>query len=429
MRPPRLRPALLLLALPSLVAVSRAADDAHPPASERYVFQNVAIGGGGFVTGIAFSPAEKGLAYIRTDVGGAYRMDASSKRWVPLLDWAGQSDWNLYGVESVACDPVDPRRVYLAAGTYTNPAVSEGEILRSSDYGRTWERTALPFRFGGNENGRNNGERLAVDPNADRVLFLGTRSSGLWRSADYGATWGRISSFPAYDEALPAPRNTGGRHYVPQQVGINSVHFDPRGGERGRPTAVLYATVSTPNASIFRSTDGGRTWSAVPGQPLGFRPTRAALSTAGVLYVSYGLEAGPNLISDGAVWKCATATDAWTEITPEKPSVDAHFGYGSVAVDPEHPDTVLAGTWNHYTPIEQIFRSTDAGRTWVTLLDGAAWDHASAPLHEDDEPPLDGRRGDRSVRRRPRHVHDGLWRVGHARPHGRRLRAAHPAQL
>ncbi|HEY4988823.1 MAG TPA: xyloglucanase [Opitutaceae bacterium] len=386
MRPQRLRPALLLLALLPLAPASRAADDPRPPGSERYVFQNVALGGGGFVTGIVFNPTEKGLVYLRTDVGGAYRRDARSPRWVPLLDWAGQSDWNLYGVESLASDPVDPRRVYVAAGTYTNPAVSEGEILRSADYGATWARTPLPFRFGGNENGRNNGERLAVDPNADRVLFLGTRGAGLWRSGDFGVTWARIKSFPDYDEALPVPAHPGARQYIPQPVGINGVHFDARGGTAGRPTAVLYATVSTPNASVFRSRDGGRTWSAVPGQPLGFRPTRAALSSAGVLFVSYGLQAGPNSISDGAVWRCDTDSDSWTEVTPEKPSADAHFGYGSVAVDPQHPDTVLAGTWNHYTPMEQIFRSTDGGKTWTALLDGARWDHAQAPYTKSMNP-------------------------------------------
>ena len=68
------------------------------------------------------------------------------------------------GVESIAVDPSDPDRVYLACGTYTNPATPNGAILRSRDRGKTFERTDMPFKFGGNENGRGNGERLAVDP-------------------------------------------------------------------------------------------------------------------------------------------------------------------------------------------------------------------------------------------------------------------------
>jgi photosystem II stability/assembly factor-like uncharacterized protein len=374
------RPSLLPLAAALSLACGpfgRAA--AAAPAAQRYDFRSVAIGGGGFVTGIIFNPSEKGLIYLRTDVGGAYRLDNASGRWMPLLDWANQTDWNLYGIESLASDPLDPRRVYLAAGTYTNPRVSNGEILRSGDYGRTWARTPMPLRFGGNENGRNNGERLAVDPNFDRVLFLGTRTDGLWRSADYGATWARVDSFPDYDEALPRPLGAGARPYVPQYVGINIVRFDARSGTRGSPTPVLYAAVSTPNPSLFRSSDAGRTWAPVAGQPLGLRPTRAALSSTGVLYMSYGREAGPNSISDGAVWRLDTASGQWADITPEKPSPEDPFGYGSVAVDPQNPETVLAGTWNRRTPLDEIFRSTDGGRTWTTLLDKARWDHSSAP--------------------------------------------------
>ncbi len=371
-------PTLVLSSLAALALAPAARPaPAAPPAAEPYTFQNVAIGGGGFVTGIIFNPAERGLVYLRTDVGGAYRMDARAKKWVPLLDWAGQTDWNLYGVESLASDPVDPRRLYVAAGTYTSPGVSNGELLRSSDRGDTWERTELPFKFGANENGRNNGERLAVDPNDDRVLFLGTRTSGLWRSSDMGATWSKVASFPDYDEAMPVPANPAA--YVPQKVGINMVFFDARSGARGAPTPVLYAAVSTPNASIFRSTDAGATWSPVPGQPLGLRPTKAALASGGVLYVCYGNEAGPNSMTDGAVWRCDLASGSWADVTPERPGAGSVFGYGSVAVDPAHPDTVLVGTWNHWSPFDQVFLSRDGGRTWLAPLEHARWDHSPAP--------------------------------------------------
>jgi len=373
---PRFPSAVLaaLLALPAFAA---------PPAtptvgSDPYVFRNVAIGGGGFVTGIIFNPTEKGLVYLRTDVGGAYRFDGRTHAWVPLLDWAGQSDWNLYGVESLASDPVDPRRVYIAAGTYTSPRAPNGEILRSADYGATWSRTPVPFKFGANEAGRNNGERLAVDPNDDRILLLGTRQNGLWRSADFGATWTRVAGFPAFDEVLPA-RVPGGHTYVPQPAGINIILFDRRSGHPGTATPVVYAAASTPNPSLFRSGDGGATWAPVPGQPTGLRPTRAALSSRGVLFVSYGLESGPNAITNGAVWRYDSGSGAWTDITPERPGEGNPFGYGAVAVDPAHPDVVLAGTWNHKQPFDEIFRSTDAGSTWTPLLEKAQWNHSPAP--------------------------------------------------
>src|SRR5215472_12554488 len=100
-----------------------------------YRFQNVQIGGGGgFIPGIVFSTTQPGLEYARTDIGGAYRFDPGSGRWIPLLDWIGFADWNLSGVESIAIDPRDPDRVFLAVGTYTNEWSSQnGAILRSDD--------------------------------------------------------------------------------------------------------------------------------------------------------------------------------------------------------------------------------------------------------------------------------------------------------
>jgi photosystem II stability/assembly factor-like uncharacterized protein len=368
----------LLAGALALLSPALAAPAPGTPPQEHYTFRNVTIGGGGFVTGIVFNPSARGLVYLRTDVGGAYRFDPATKAWVPLLDWANQTDWNLYGIDGLASDPLDPRRVYVAAGTYTNPRVSPGEILRSSDYGKTWARTPMPFRFGGNEAGRNNGERLVVDPNDDRILFLGTRTSGLWRSADYGATWAQVTTFPAFDEELP-DRVPGSHVYVPQPAGIPILRFDARSGTRGSPTPVLYALASTPDASVFRSNDAGTTWAPVAGQPLGLRPTRAALSSTGVLYISYGLESGPNVISNGAVWKYDSGAGAWTNITPEEPSSADKFGYGSVAVDPQHPDTVIVGTWNHHNPFDEIFRSTDGGASWVPLLEKAQWNHTPAP--------------------------------------------------
>ncbi|WP_370565761.1 hypothetical protein [Luteimonas salinilitoris] len=57
-----------------------------------YAWRNVAIGGGGFVTGLVFHPSEPGLLYARTDSGGAYRWLPGARRWLPLLDWMGHDD-------------------------------------------------------------------------------------------------------------------------------------------------------------------------------------------------------------------------------------------------------------------------------------------------------------------------------------------------
>src|ERR1035438_10791143 len=127
------------------------------PAAQPYTWKSVQMVGGGFVDGFIFHPTAKGVPYSRTDMGGAYRWNGQTKRWEPLLDWVSYADSNLMGVESIALDPADPNRVYLARGTYTNANTPDGAILRSSDRGRTFERTNVPFKFGGNEDGRGNG--------------------------------------------------------------------------------------------------------------------------------------------------------------------------------------------------------------------------------------------------------------------------------
>src|SRR5271165_1516741 len=70
--------------------------------TEPYVWKNVAIGGGGYVTGIICNPTQPGLIYLRTDIGGAYRWDGKARSWRPLLDWIMRRDSNLMGIESLA---------------------------------------------------------------------------------------------------------------------------------------------------------------------------------------------------------------------------------------------------------------------------------------------------------------------------------------
>ncbi len=345
-----------------------------PTDSMPYVWRNVKIGGGGFVTGIIFHPHQKDLMYARTDVGGAYRWDASQRCWVPITDWVGLDDVNLTGIESLAVDPSDPNRVYLAAGTY---GVGPAAILRSADHGQTFQRTDVPFRMGGNETGRFNGERLAVDANHGETLFFGSRHDGLWKSSDRGASWQKVESFPA--------QPTGPRQ---QQVGIVSVVFDPAGSSPGRPTPKIYAAVSTAETNLFRSFNGGVDWEAVSNQPVGLRPNHCVPAPDGMFYLSYGRESGPNTMTDGAVWKYNPQNGVWTDITPSKPSgADQPFGYGAVAVDAQHPATLMVTTFAHWKPHDEIYRSTNGGASWLQLWQSdTTWDHSNSPYTKSRTP-------------------------------------------
>ena len=358
----------------------------QPPPSEPYVWRNVVMGGGGFVTGIIPHPRQKGLMYARTDVGGAYRWDDQAQRWIPITDGIGDVDYT--GIESLAVDPSDTNRVYLAAGIYSG---GKAAILRSADQGRTWLLTEVPFKMGGNESGRFNGERLAVDPNQGDILFFGSRRDGLWKSADRGATWQKVDGFPniiTTNQTPPAAVSTATnsrprfRGFGQQAVGIVSVVFDPAGGKPGSPTAALYAAVAATGTSLFCSTDGGVTWLAVSNQPVGLRPNHLVRVPDGIFYLSYGREPGPNSMSDGAIWKFNPNGGVWTDITPVHPKdTDQPFGYGCVAVDAQHPSVIMATTFTHWHPHDDIFRSTNGGTSWTQLWEtnNTVWDHSSAP--------------------------------------------------
>src|ERR1700686_4485209 len=91
-------PVLLFGMAAILASFSPSTLNAQGAQSGPYRFHNVVIGGGGgFIPGIVFSTRESGLVYARTDIGGGYRFDPESRRWIPLLDWIGFPDWNLSG--------------------------------------------------------------------------------------------------------------------------------------------------------------------------------------------------------------------------------------------------------------------------------------------------------------------------------------------
>ncbi len=350
------------------------------PASEPYRWKSVQIVGGGFVTGFVFAPSMKDLYYARTDMGGAYRYNPQEKKWEPLLDWVSLDDVNLMGVESIAVDPSDPQRLYLACGTYTLPTNPNAAVLRSKDRGRTFERTDLPFQLGANEDGRGNGERMAVDPFNGRILFLGSRYDGLWKSTDYGCTWRKVEAFPEIPEESAAGIEGGRRSRRPQNPGILFVLFDPQSGQKQKGCSVLYAGVSRMGReNLFRSEDAGQTWRPVEGQPTSYRPTHAVLSSDGFLYITYGSSPGPSRMSDGAVWKWNPKTGEWTEITPDKPDSQRRFGYAAVSVDPSNPQTLLVSSYCRFESGEELFRSIDGGKTWKMLLRNSEFDSSIAP--------------------------------------------------
>jgi len=241
--------------------------------------------------------------------------------------------------------------------------------------------TPLSLKMGGNEAGRGSGERLAVDPRKKRHPLLRLAPRRALRSADYGATFAKVESFPNVldDSVLHQNDSAPGRfNYLAQAVGIAFVLFDGSKGKTGEPTPP-----STPPFLLRRPAYSqrrrGRLVASRVRPTNGFRPTHAALSADGSLYLTYADEPGPT--------ECKTERSTSSIPRPEslptsplrnRPPIAA-FGYAAVSVDASHPSTVVVTTWNRGIPFDEIYRSTDGGRTWSRMLETAEWDHSAAP--------------------------------------------------
>ncbi|WP_343746316.1 T9SS type A sorting domain-containing protein [Chitinophaga sp.] len=329
-----------------------------------YTWKSVAIGGGGFVSAIIPSKTEQNLVYARTDVGGAYRWNASTSSWVPLLDWVSDNEVGFLGVESLAIDPQKPNRVYMLVGiSYFNNGRTA--ILRSDDYGNTFTQTDVSsqFKAHGNGMGRQAGEKLVVDPNNSNILYCGTRWNGLFRSTDAGATWSRLSSLDVTT--------------TPNENGISFVVLDGSSAAGGATQRIIVGVSRSGSTNLYRSDNGGQSFAAVSGATTSFMPHRAVLSGNGNLYLTYGNGAGPSghwslpePMDNGQIWKYNISTGAWTNITPS----GFNKAFGGISVDPGNPNRIVASTINTYMNQngawgDRMFLSTNGGASWVDVVD------------------------------------------------------------
>lgn len=343
--------------------------------AQNFSWNTVPIKGGGFVSGLIYNPAEAGLLYARTDVGGAYRWDTTNKSWIPLTDAMTSGDD--MSIWSLAPDPTNARKVYIATGLYSASWGNNGKVYGSNDKGTTWTKLAdLPFKLGGNDPGRGICERLVVDPNKANILFLGSKKDGLYQSTDSGVTWTKVSSLSA--------------SY------INFVEFDESTGNSGTATPTIYVGVADyiyngGNLGIYRSTDAGATWSKMPNHPTSLTPksfapgntaltpvpTKLTISSGNNIYITfcnsvtpngdYQLAASYNSVSNGAVYKFDKSTTTWTDITPTN-SANMQGGFSTIDVSANDANKIVISTTGRWWPMDELYFSSDAGANWASTF-------------------------------------------------------------
>jgi len=201
-----------------------------------------------------------GEANVRNSVGwgdGIYKSTDGGKTFTHM----GLKD--THHIAKIATHPTDPDVVYVAAQGHLWGHTGERGLFRTADGGRTWERLSggLP------DDGRTGCTYVLIDPRDPGVIFTafwerlrrpyrfdsGGPNGGLFKSVDGGRTWKKLTN------GLPGG-NVG-------RIGLAVFRQDPRivmaiveHGFQPRRNSDDHADMSKLGTGIYRSEDGGETW-------------------------------------------------------------------------------------------------------------------------------------------------------------------------
>lgn len=315
-------------------------------------YSQLAMGGGGYVTGV-FSTSQEDLYYARTDVGGAYRWDEGQGKWISLSYGVTEENVGMMGIDGLAVDPDEPNKLYLVAGT---SYFSSGRtwVLISDDYGDSFEEVEVTdlISASGNGMGRQNGERIAIDPVNNDILYLGGRTGGLIKSTDGGRTWTAVQSL-----SDAAAVNSGS--------GVCTVAVDTDSSDGSACLRIFAGISKSGENNVFVSEDGGESWTAVSGLPTNLVPQRMRLDGRGGLIIVYADSEGPwGGSGTGGIMRLNIGSGEVEDISP------ANRSFGDVAISPDDPDKMVAVTENVWT--EQP-NGAYGDEFYVTSDGGAAW--------------------------------------------------------
>jgi photosystem II stability/assembly factor-like uncharacterized protein len=183
-------------------------------------------------------------ALFRSEDGGrTWREDPAIRRMSETNGWSVPWSDAKGHVRTIAVDPHDPHRIYLA--------IEVGGVVRTENGGETWENV-----HGGIHDDVHS---VAVNPRRGAVIYAATRH-GFGRSEDYGQTWRRIDGFEGQGYARPLAVNPE----RPEQLFTAAATTGPGGFHRPDVGA---------ECGMFRSDDGGLTWKRLTnGIPARFQP-------------------------------------------------------------------------------------------------------------------------------------------------------------
>lgn len=239
-------------------------------------------------------------------------------------------------IVSIAIHPSNPKILYIA----TNESV-----YKTRDGGGTWERMAADlstYRV----------LSLAIDPERPATVYAGTMFDAVYKSPDGGQRW--------------MPYNAGLKEHVSV---VNQFAFDPHDSE------TIYTATTV---GVFRSTDAGRLWDErMNGMKevhivvtIAIDPQRPSILYAGTTGGAY------RSVNGGANWIKINNGLIPAEIL----DASLALGVNALVIDPQHSDTIYAGT------TKGLFKSSNMGDSWARIAESMTDQYVSSAIIDPQDP-------------------------------------------
>jgi photosystem II stability/assembly factor-like uncharacterized protein len=301
---------------------------------------------GGRVVAVAGDPEDRSVFYFGACAGGVWKTTDGGTYWRCVSDGYLTSS----AIGALAIAPSDPNVIYAGTGeTAIRLDVSYGDgAYKSTDAGRTWRHLGLrETRFIG---------RIRIHPqNPDLVYvaalgdaFGANEARGVFRSEDGGETWSKVL-------------------YRDADAGAVDLSMDPH-----NPRVLFAAFWQTrrsfwnlssggPGSGLFRSTDGGTSWTEIsrypglPTGPLGKIGVAVSPVRAGRVWALVETEAEKT-----GLYRSEDYGETWTLVSSNRDLMHRPWYYTHVFADPRHAETVYVANY-------QLWKSTDGGAGFTEI--------------------------------------------------------------